>query len=274
MASVKREKELGRMRAERQAVRRAQATAKRKQRNTVVASTAAVVAVAAAVFVISTRGGDRTDTASSATPPPATAPSPSTSPDVRPVACGATEPPAPVTKTFDAAPPLTIDPAASYVETIDTSCGTIKIALNAAKAPQTVNSFAFLAEQNFFDGAKFSRTTDAASGFPVLQGGDQEGTGSGGAGYTIPDENLEGATYPRGTVAMANTGQPNSGGSQFFLVAGDAQLGPSYTPFGTITEGLDVLDKIIALGNDGSNQAGGGAPKERVYINDLTVAKQ
>ena len=269
MATTKREKELARLRAERQAARRAELAAKRRQRNTVVASTVAVLAVGAAVVVLATRGGDDT------TDPVAEAsPTASTPADERPVACGATQPPPPVTKTFEKIPDLTIDPAATYVETIKTSCGTITIALNAAKAPQTVNSFAFLAGQDFFDGAEFSRTTDASTGFPVLQGGDQEGDGTGGPGYTIPDENLEGAAYTRGTVAMANTGAPDSGGSQFFLVAGDAALGPSYTPFGTITSGLDVLDTIIGLGNDGSNQAGGGKPSQRVYIEDLTVTKQ
>ena len=275
VASTKREKELARMRAERQAARRAELAAKRRQRNTVVASTLAVLAVAAAVVVLATRGGDDTTDPPAAADPSASASAPATpAADERPVACGATAPPAPVPQSYDKIPDLTIDPAATYVETIKTSCGTITIALDAAKAPQTVNSFAFLAGQDFFDGAQFSRTTGADTGFSVLQGGDQEGDGTGGPGYTIPDENLEGATYERGTVAMANTGQPGSGGSQFFLVAGDAELAPSYTPFGTITGGLDVLDKIIALGNDGSNQAGGGKPNERVYIEDLTVTKQ
>jgi peptidyl-prolyl cis-trans isomerase B (cyclophilin B) len=73
---------------------------------------------------------------------------------------------------------------------------------------------------------------------------------------------------------MANGGA-NTGGSQFFLVANDASSLPaSYTPFGKIRTGLNVLDKIIALGNDGSNQAGGGVPKQRVYIDKLTVTKK
>ncbi|HMA46992.1 MAG TPA: peptidylprolyl isomerase, partial [Frankiaceae bacterium] len=190
-----------------------------------------------------------------------------------PVACGATRPPAPVTQRYPREPPLSIDRAARYVMSMKTSCGTIEVELFADKAPRTVNSFAFLASKRFFGGVEFSRSTDPKAGFAVLQGGDQEGTGAGGPGYTLPDENLKGARYVRGTVAMANTGRPNTGGSQFFLVADTLQLPLSYTPFGRVTEGLDVLDRILALGNDGSNPAGGGRPSQRVYIERLTVTK-
>ena len=103
----------------------------------------------------------------------------------------------------------------------------------------------------------------------MLQCGDPSGTGSGGPGYTFKDENLEGATYPKGTVAMANSG-PNTNGSQFFLVFTDTQLPPSYTPFGRITSGLDVLDKVAKGGVDGTG--GDGAPKIPVQLQKVTVA--
>jgi peptidyl-prolyl cis-trans isomerase B (cyclophilin B) len=103
----------------------------------------------------------------------------------------------------------------------------------------------------------------------VLQCGDPSGTGSGGPGYTFNDENLTGATYPKGTVAMANSG-PNTNGSQFFLVFTDTQLSPNYTPFGRITSGLDVLEKVAKGGVNGTG--GDGAPKIPVQLKKVTVA--
>jgi peptidyl-prolyl cis-trans isomerase B (cyclophilin B) len=158
---------------------------------------------------------------------------------------------------------------------LDTTCGEIDIALKASAAPHTVNSFNFLAEKGFFDHTKCHRLTTA--GIYVLQCGDPTGTGSGGPGYTIPDENLKDKSlkdniYPAGTVAMANRSQPNTGGSQFFLVYQDSQLPPSYTPFGTVSEeGMKVLKKIADAGE--SSGAGDGAPNATVVINKATVTK-
>src|SRR5262249_61606465 len=109
------------------------------------------------------------------------------------------------------------------------------------------------------------------AGIFVLQCGDPTGTGTGGPGYTIPDENLSGATYAAGTVAMANTGQAHTGGSQFFLVYRDTQLPPSYTPFAKVTGGLDVLQQIAGLGT--STGGPDGAPRVRVVIDAVTVTK-
>ena len=104
----------------------------------------------------------------------------------------------------------------------------------------------------------------------MLQCGDPDGNGSGGPGYSFPDENLAGATYKAGTVAMANSG-PNTNGSQFFLVYTDTQLGPQYTPFGTITSGLDVLKAIAAKGT--ANGQTDGAPKDAVDITTVQVGQ-
>ncbi|WP_228561741.1 peptidylprolyl isomerase [Catenulispora rubra] len=153
--------------------------------------------------------------------------------------------------------------------TLNTSEGDIVIALNAAKAPHTVNSFNFLAAQKFYNGSRCHRLTTQQ--IYVLQCGDPTGTGTGGPGYQFPDENLAGATYPAGTAAMANAG-PGTNGSQFFLVYKDTTLLPSYTPFGTITSGLDVVAKIAAGGEDDSNGAGDGRPKINVVLNSVTVA--
>jgi len=152
--------------------------------------------------------------------------------------------------------------------TLDTSEGDIVIALNAAKAPHTVNSFNFLAGQKFFNGSRCHRLT--TEGIYVLQCGDPTGTGTGGPGYQFQDENLTGATYPAGTVAMANAGA-NTNGSQFFLVYKDAALPPSYTPFGTITSGMDVVQKVAAGGSDNSNGSGDGRPNINVVLNSVTV---
>jgi peptidyl-prolyl cis-trans isomerase B (cyclophilin B) len=147
--------------------------------------------------------------------------------------------------------------------------------LKASAAPHTVNSFAFLAKKGYFDHTKCHRLT--TNGIYVLQCGDPTGQGTGGPGYTIPDENLKdkslkGNTYPKGTVAMANTGQKHSGGSQFFLVHEDSKLPPNYTPFGTVSEsGMKVLQKIAKAGE--STGAGDGAPNATVVIDRATVIK-
>lgn len=141
--------------------------------------------------------------------------------------------------------------------------------------PHTVNSFDFLADKGYFDHSKCHRLT--TNGIYVLQCGDPTGTGTGGPGYTIPDENLKDKslkdnTYPAGTVAMANTGQKDSGGSQFFLVYEDSQLPPSYTPFGTVSDaGMKVLKKIADAGEN--TGAGDGAPNATVVIDKATVTE-
>jgi peptidyl-prolyl cis-trans isomerase B (cyclophilin B) len=156
--------------------------------------------------------------------------------------------------------------------TLDTSCGPITITLEAAKAPHTVNLLSYLANEHFYDGTRCHRSVDSAS-LTVLQCGDPTGTGSGQIGFSIAEENLKGATYTRGTFAMANTGAAKSTQSQFFIVDKDSQLPANYTVAGHVTAGLPVLDKILALGNDASNGTGDGAPKQNVYLNKVTVTK-
>ena len=250
---TQRDRELARARSRRQAERRAAARKRRRTMTYVVSGVLVVAIVGVIIGVVATSGGGGGNST---------------------VACGAKAQKAPAKQTYAKEPAMTIDTKATYVMKIDTSCGEIDVTMNAAKTPHTVNSFAFLASKHYFDGIHFSRAVQKSQGFAVLQGGDQSSDGTGTPGYNIPDENLKGAKYTRGTVAMANTGQANTGGSQFFLIdqTTDA-LTPTYTPFGTITKGLDVLDKLIAIGNDGSNQAGGGVPNKTIYINTLTVTK-
>ncbi|MBN9112786.1 MAG: peptidylprolyl isomerase [Pseudonocardia sp.] len=165
---------------------------------------------------------------------------------------------------------------------LTTSAGPIGLTLDRAEARCTVNSFTSLVSQKYYDDTVCHRLT-TGEGLKVLQCGDPTGTGQGGPGYTIPDEpptNLAPAAggsgavvYPRGTVAMAKTAAPNSGGSQFFLVYGDSTLPPDYTVFGTVdAAGLATLDKIAAAGDDGSNGTGDGKPKTEVRIETATLA--
>ena len=165
-------------------------------------------------------------------------------------------------------PPRMASVKGTYQATVKTNRGPIVINLLNAKAPCTVNSFAYLATKKYFSNTHCHRLT--TSGIYVLQCGDPTGTGTGGPGYTFADENLTGATYPAATVAMANTG-PSTNGSQFFLVYKDTSLPPSYTPFGTIVSGLDVIKKVAAAGTASGN--GDGPPKEKVVIESITIKK-
>ncbi|MFI9270755.1 peptidylprolyl isomerase [Kitasatospora sp. NPDC052896] len=158
--------------------------------------------------------------------------------------------------------------ARPYQATLRTSQGAITFQALTAQAPCTTYSFRFLAERGYFNGTHCHRLT--TKGIYVLQCGDPTGTGSGGPGYSFNDENLTGATYPAGTVAMANAG-PNTNGSQFFFVWKDTQLPAAYTPFGRVTAGLGVLQKIAAGGEDDQNGPGDGYPTLPVNINHVRI---
>lgn len=180
-------------------------------------------------------------------------------------------------------PTASPDYNASYTAAINTNLGKIGISLLNSKATCAVNSFAHLAETNFFNNTQCWRVSNS-SGLYLLQCGDPNATaksklscssstlGSGGPGYQFADENLTGATYPAGTVAMANGGA-NTNGSQFFLVFKNTTLPASYPPFGKITSGLDILQNVAKAGTSCTIQAGGGVPKEKVIINSVTVKK-
>lgn len=169
-----------------------------------------------------------------------------------------------MTKSYDAAPDLTIDLDKSYTATIETNLGTIEIDLDAVGSPLAVNNFAFLAGDGFYDGVIFHRVI---SGF-MVQGGDPTGTGRGGPGYRFRDETEGAGDYGRGTVAMANSG-PNTNGSQFFICHGDAPLPHSYTIFGKVTNGLDTVDAIAALEVDRSDR-----PKTDAVMTTVTVTEK
>jgi len=164
-----------------------------------------------------------------------------TTPKTKPAATGAT-PELVGTKQYSAAPPMLIDVTKQYFANVKMAKGgEFVIQLYPDKAPITVNSFVFLARQGYFDGVTFHRVID---GF-MAQGGDPDGTGGGGPGYLFGNESNDLAFDKAGVVAMANTGQPNSNGSQFFITFGPVGLsGNDYTIFGQVTEGMDVVNAI------------------------------
>lgn len=180
-------------------------------------------------------------------------------------------------------PPATPDYKATYTAAIKTNLGTIDISLANSKATCTVNSFAYLAGKGYFDNTQCHRISDSG-GLYMLQCGDPTAKagqtlscssatlGTGGPGYEYASENLTGATYKAGTVAMANSGTADSNGSQFFLVFKNTDLPASYTPFGTITSGLNILTNVAKAGTSCTySSAGGGVPKDKVDIDSITV---
>jgi peptidyl-prolyl cis-trans isomerase B (cyclophilin B) len=157
--------------------------------------------------------------------------------------------------------------------TITTNQGVIKIEMDDAKSPCIAASFTYLASKNFFTNSKCHRLVPAIG---ALQCGDPTGTGSGGPTYRFADENLpvgQRPAYTRGMVAMANSGA-DTNGSQFFFIYKDNDLQPQYSVIGKVTEGLDVIDKIAAAGDDGvyDPQPGGGHPKLETIIKSVTVS--
>ncbi|HEX9998236.1 MAG TPA: peptidylprolyl isomerase [Abditibacterium sp.] len=166
-------------------------------------------------------------------------------------------------KQYPAAPAMQIDVAKTYTATIETSKGTLVADLFADEAPATVNNFVFLAKEGFYNGVIFHRVIP---GF-MIQGGDPTGTGTGGPGYRFADERVS-RKYLRGTLAMANAGR-NTNGSQFFVMHADYPLPPSYTIFGKLQSGEDVLD-AIAAGRTGSQDR----PVEPVTIQSISIEEK
>ena len=154
--------------------------------------------------------------------------------------------------------------------TLVTNCGTIVIAADGKNAPVTVQVMQDLATAGYFNNSLCHRLTTA--GLYVLQCGDPTASGSGGPAFTYGNENLPAASennYPAGVVAMANTGQPNSNGSQFFLVYQNTTLAPSYTRWGTILKGLNIVQAIAAQGVAGGGSD--GTPAQKIAIESVSV---
>ena len=170
---------------------------------------------------------------------------------------------APKKQKFDAAPEMGIDPSKRYTATMETSMGTLVIALDPIAAPITVNNFVFLAAQHYYDGIIFHRIIQ---GF-VCQGGDPDGNGRGGPGYKFVDELPKPGKYQIGSLAMANAG-PNTNGSQFFLISGPSGVGlpPAYSLFGQVVKGLDIVEMMQNVPT-----GPGDRPKDDVVIRSVTI---
>ncbi|MFN2506172.1 MAG: peptidylprolyl isomerase [Acidimicrobiales bacterium] len=251
-----------------QAARRRRA---QRQRVLVSVVTSAILVLGVSVFVAGGSGGKKVETAANS----------STVPSRTPVVLSPAEPGASIsgdttcpkadgsserTTAFAKPPPMCINPSRAYSAEVRTTKGSFVIALDPKAAPKTVNNFVVLARYRYFEGIPFHRIVP---GF-VVQGGDPKASGLGNPGYKIEDE-LPKVPYKIGSVAMANSG-PNTNGSQFFIVTGEAGAGlpPQYSLFGEVTEGMDAVRQIEAVGTPPTATDPGGQPTEVVTI--LSVA--
>ena len=299
MSGNKRQRELARAKYERQQARRGQTGSRRRRNQRIVAVLVVVAVVLGSVAWVLYANRANEDGLAAATPTPSFSASDiaSTAASIDAAPDGESASAIPTSATSPAASPASTDepigePAvldcrapgtprandttyaapeeagtASTI-TLATNCGDIVIALNSAAAA-TVASEAFLVKDGFYDNTQCHRLTTA--GIFVLQCGDPAGDGTGGPGYTVPDENLpaEGANnYPAGTVAMANAG-PGTSGSQFFIVYDDTTLPSGYTIWGTVTEGLDMVKEIASVGV--ADASSDGTPRQPVFIESATV---
>jgi cyclophilin family peptidyl-prolyl cis-trans isomerase len=215
----------------------------------VLAVFAAVAAAIVAVVLISNGGGSGDSTSAST----------KTGAD----GCKEVEAPEPKTVSFKA-PKQVLKPGEAAAAVVKTSCGTFDIALDTTRAPKTANSFAFLAEEGFYDDLTFHRIVP---GF-VIQGGDPEGTGTGGPGYSVDEKPPANLSYTKGIVAMAKSSAepPGRSGSQFYVVtAPDAGLPPEYALVGKVTKGYDVVERIEGVPTVGEK------PKQPVLIEEVTI---
>ncbi len=247
-----------RQRAAREA--RLAAEAKQQKRRKQIRNAIIVVVVAGAIvgiaFAVSSGSNGPKSTTTTTKPSPAQAADAKLQAQANAVAvksgCPASTKTQVNTQKYSAAPAMTINTSLPYTATVVTTTGTFTIALDAKSAPITVNIFVFLAGKGYYHCVIFHRVIPQF----MDQTGDPTGTGQGGPGYTIQDENPPKAAnpsdqYPLGSVAMANTGSPNTGGSQFFIVAGPQgeSLSNTYALFGSVTSGMNVVDTINQQGS-------------------------
>lgn len=296
MPTNQQRREAAKRKLERQLARRVERQRRRRTIGVIV-TVAAVIVVVGGVYVLVTSGHGNSTAAANPSASQSAAPTTTTAPGVPTTGpCKYTttpSQPAPSGKNVGVpADPNPTPKTGTVAVTLHTSQGDIPITLNRAEAPCTVQSFLHLVQSKFYDNTPCHRLTTYSTPQPlkVLQCGDPTGQGTGGPGYTIPDEKPKTlkaapsttpvpagqeapAIYPAGSLAMANTGQPNSGGSQFFLVYADSYLPPDYTVFGTFdATGMATLNKIAAGGLTPSTDSSGqsspddGKPKLPVTI--------
>jgi peptidyl-prolyl cis-trans isomerase B (cyclophilin B) len=244
-----------------------QKSTQKSSRGVVLAVVAVALVVLAGLLLVQAFGGDDE--------PADTAASPASRDVTAPPAGECVEPPAlpESPPSFDEVPDASIAEDAVWEATLVTTCGEIVVELFGDKAPQTVSSFIHLAREGYWYDSPCHRLV--TSGIFVLQCGDPTGSGSGGPGYGYGVENAPGDyRYPRGTLAMARTQDPNSNGGQFFIVYDDTELPDpvGYSIFGEVVEGMEIVDQVAEAGVGGS--LGPEAPVQRISILDVRVEKQ
>jgi peptidyl-prolyl cis-trans isomerase B (cyclophilin B) len=280
MATEKQRRETARRQLERQLQKRAEQEAARK-RFAMIASIVGtlVLIVAVVVTVVVLTSGDDKKKKPSAKDSPTVSGSPSASSTFTAQKtsgpCGyVTADPSsnPSLKNVGLPPDPKPTPTGIVNVEIDTNRGTIDMALDGKNAPCTVQAISYLIQKKFYDNTPCPRVVN--SGIFVVQCGSGGKDTSGGPTFTIPDENLAGSKYPAGAIAMANTGQANTGSSQFFVITKDSTtaLGPKYTVLGKVTKGLGIFQTVGAGGDDGSSgSVGGGAPKLALTFNTVKI---
>ena len=285
MSSIKdRQRQAARARLEKEMAERAEAAKKRRQRQAIIGSAIGVVVIAGAViFLINVlRDDDKPSTEAGA--PPAGTVACSWQPEAGGEAQGGAKP------VDVGTPPPNAPNTGKDTLTMTTSLGAITATVDKAKTPCTAAAFEFLASKKFWDGSKCHRMTTQS--IKVLQCGDptakgkgyRQTDGTGGPSFRYAEENLPTAAggaspapgsppaYPVGSIAMAKTQEPASTGSQFFIVYGETPLPPDYTLLGTITKGMDVVNKVAKGGVDDANGPGDGHPKVEIEIKQMTMA--
>ena len=273
MSKRTRQRELARLRARRDAERQ---RVRRRRALLSYGGLAVVVAVTAVLGGLWLNRDEPASTAAATSTTPSTTTPPNDARADAPtapatVACGGKIPGRVKHPTFKSAPKNKVDAGKTYLATFQTSCGGFTVRLDPKKAPITTANFVFLAGRKFYDSTWFHRIVPGGqAGIAVVQGGDPQGSGRGGPGYTIKDELPDSpAAYKKYSVAMANGG-PNSGGSQFFISTADNSKGlqADYSVFGQVVDGQAVVDKIAAVPVGGQS---GDTPAEAVWIEKLTV---
>jgi len=222
-------------------------------RRWIVLAVFAVIAVGIVAAILISRGGSSSDTSSSS------------SSGASAGSCKKVTAPPPKTVSFKQ-PKQVLKPGEEATAVVKTSCGTFEIALDTKRAPKTANSFAFLAEEGFYDELTFHRIVPEF----VIQGGDPEGTGSGGPGYSVDEKPPANLAYTKGVVAMAKSPAepPGRSGSQFYVVTGaDAGLPPEYALVGKVSKGLSIVERIGKLGTPEEK------PKQTVLIEEVTIER-
>ncbi len=276
MPTNKQRREAARRHLERQLERRQEREAARRRITLIASIVGSILLIVVVVGVIVAVGNDskKTTAAGSKSPAPS---SPSVSPGTSaapkvPGTCAFT--PAGAAAKKAVVPAAKVPTKGTVTVAVATTQGNMTFTLNRAAAPCTVASFVSLVQQKYYNATPCHRLV--TSGIYVLQCGDPSGTGSGGPGYAVPDEATGKETYPAGTIAMARTSAPNSGGSQFFIVYKDSpnlmqHLGAlQYTVFGTVSSGISVVDKVAAAG---ATTGTDGPPKLPIKITSATIVK-